>query len=266
MYTKTLLAFGCSNTRGAEAINDYDDGNFDENINKQYAYPKHVAEMLGYNYVNLAVNGISNQQIASEVINTLCHQDIYDSNNVFVIIGWTDDDRIAIAKTPSKNFRYSKKSEEITTLSHSYVIAHTKSQLCQSLTPLEKKHIQSTRDLSFDFIAGVAERIFLSKNYSDMNFYVKFATACILEEMKIPYITLPTLYYHYNNLYDLFFLTNKQKNNIQHYKINGEINFNYIAKFKEYGVSKSGAHLKADAHLQAGKYLYNYIVENNLLK
>ncbi len=260
---KTLLAFGCSNTRGAEAIHDYDTKLEDDNININHAYPKYVAELLGYSYHNLAMNGVSNQQIASKVFETL--STISNVEDVFVLIGWTDDDRIAVVNEPCSDFRYAKKSDVTTTISHSHVIACTKAHIGQPMTVTEMDHTKRIRKLPLDFIIGVAERIFLSKNFSDTNFYIKYATACFLEEKKIPYLTLPTLQHHYSSLYNIFYNTGKQKNNIQLFNENGKLVFNYLKRFGEYGVSKSGAHLKAEGHRQAGIFLYDYIVNNNLL-
>lgn len=259
----SLLAFGCSNTRGAEAINDYDIGISSDEINIQHAYPKYVAELLGYNYHNYAKNGISNQEIATCVINTITSHP--DTSDIFVLIGWTDDDRLPVVKTPSIDFRYDKKNTNTTTVSHSHIIAYTKSQIGQQLTPAEMDHLKSVRGVSFDFITGVAERIFHSKNYSDINFYIKYATVCFLEEKKIPYLTLPTLYHHNNELYTIFATTQKHKNNILQYSSEGELVFNYIKQFKKYGISKSGAHLKANAHREVGTFLYKHIVNNNLI-
>jgi hypothetical protein len=261
---KELLAFGCSNTRGAEAINDYDEGMLVDDVNIQSAYPRHIADLLKCEYRNFAVNGISNQQIATKVFEVIAP--LTDVKGKFVIIGWTDDDRLSIVKNPSINFRHAEKNDKLITISHSHVIAHTKAHLGQALTPAEIDHMKSVHDISFDFITGVAERVFSSKSYSDVNFFIKYATTCLLEEKGIPYLTFPTLFYHHNNLYNTFFSTNKHKNNILQHDRDGKIVFNYIKQFKSYGISKSGAHLKAEAHRQAGKYLYEYIINNNLLK
>jgi hypothetical protein len=261
---KTLLAFGCSNTRGAEAINDYDAGLDDDSVNKDYAYPKYIAELLGYEYHNFAINGVSNQQIASKIHETL--NTISNIEDIFVLIGWTDDDRMAVVKNPVIDFRRAQKSDEVVTISHSHTVSCTKSYLGQLMTPAEIGHMKSVQNIPLEFIIGVAERIFLSKNFSDINFYIKYAMACFLRESRIPHLTLPTLYNHYNSLYNIFLTTNISKNNILQHDEDGKIAFNFIKKFKSYGIAKSGAHLKADAHRQAGIYLYNYIMDNKLIQ
>jgi hypothetical protein len=261
---KTLLAFGCSNTRGAEAINDYDECLDDESININYAYPKYIAELLGYGYRNFAVNGTSNQEIASKVYETI--NTLSTVEDIFVLIGWTDDDRIAVVRNPVMNFRHAKKNNGVVTLSHSHTVSCTKSHLGQPMTPAEIDHMQGVHTIPLEFIIGVAERIFLSSNYSDINFCIKYAMACFLKESKIPYLTLPTLYNQYNSLYNIFITTNKNKNNILQHDKDGKEVFNFLKKFKNYGIAKSKAHLKAAAHRQAGIYMYNYINDNKLIQ
>jgi hypothetical protein len=261
---KKVLAFGCSNTGGAEAINDYDEGIDDDNINKAYAYPKYIADLLGYGYDNYAENGISNQQIASKVFEVIANTS--DIDNIFVVIGWTDDCRIAVSRKQHNNIRSTNNFIEMLTISYSHVVACTKTILKRVVGIHETNRLKDMQDFNAEFIYGIAERIFSTKNYSDTNFFIKYATACFLEEKKIQYLTLPTLCNPYNSLYNAFFNSDKQKNNIQEYNNNGKLSFNFFKRFKAYGVSTSGEHLKAEAHKHVGQYLYDYIINNKIIK
>ncbi len=245
----TLIAFGCSNTKGTESIVDYDEGINDTSLNHDTAYPKYLADALGYTYENYAENGISNQEISSKVF------EITDTRktNIFVVIGWTDDNRIAISKEPQKSSF--TKTSNCCTINSSLVAAHIKHRLGHSLIPRERDNINYTRNISFETIAGLSEHIFSTQGFCDTNFFIKYATTLHLERYKIPFLTLPTIYTPYDVKYNYL----HRKYNITNHDENGQIIFNMLDMYKQYGISSSGVHLKANAHKQLAYFLHDYV-------
>lgn len=81
---KTLVAIGCSHTAGAELYEGYTD--HIESKNRSFAAK--VAKNLKMDYINLALNGASNDYIFRTSIKFI-NDNISNINNYFFLIGWT---------------------------------------------------------------------------------------------------------------------------------------------------------------------------------
>jgi hypothetical protein len=79
---KTIYAFGCSVTHGAELVHSYT-----HEENTPFSYPNLVAQTLGVECKNYAVCGISNEGIFHKVLDTIPKY----SDVTTVIVGWTSD-------------------------------------------------------------------------------------------------------------------------------------------------------------------------------
>ena len=80
----TLLAFGCSVAHGADLVHLYE-----SEKNTELSYPNLVANQLGIDCKNYAVNAISNEGIFHKILElTPQHDDI-----TAIIVGWTSDVR-----------------------------------------------------------------------------------------------------------------------------------------------------------------------------
>jgi len=80
----TLLAFGCSVAHGADLVHLYE-----SEKNTELSYPNLVANQLGIDCKNYAVNAISNEGIFHKILElTPQHKDI-----TAIIVGWTSDVR-----------------------------------------------------------------------------------------------------------------------------------------------------------------------------
>lgn len=81
---KTLVAIGCSHTAGAELYENYTD--HEECKNRAFAAT--VAKNLKMDYINLALNGASNDYIFRTTVRFI-NDNINDINDYFFLIGWT---------------------------------------------------------------------------------------------------------------------------------------------------------------------------------
>lgn len=275
MSKGTLIAFGCSNTAGTEAIHDYDEGDCNWEANYRAAYPRYLADLLEYDYLNYAYPGASNQEIASSVFNYINSSDFAKIRNPFIVVGWTDDNRINVlshryTKTTASHFSSSKPVEDLflskkspcRTISTATVCSTLKQILAkEKLSIYDRLHLKTMEPITPEAVVAIGQHIFNSPGHNEVNFFIKFATASFLEQCKIPYITLQTLWVPYNFKY---FSLNTDKNLLPFSK-NNLAKFNYLEQFKHLGTSKSQAHLKEPAHKEVGKYLYEYIINNKLI-
>lgn len=87
----TLVAIGCSHMAGCEL----DGKNPDSTYNRHNCFAARVAANLGYNYLNLAVAGSSNQFIHRKLVEFITtharHNEEY-----FFLIGWTSSNRMEL--------------------------------------------------------------------------------------------------------------------------------------------------------------------------
>ena len=96
---KTLVAIGCSHTKGAELYNGL--AHHPENENLSFA--KYLADKLGYNYINLSLNGASNDYIFRTTTEFFT-QNIENINDYAFLIGWTSCNRLEMHYHDDEDF------------------------------------------------------------------------------------------------------------------------------------------------------------------
>ena len=97
MSEGTVISFGCSHTAGSEI-----DGLGDSDYNRQHSYGAILAEKFGYDHMNFALCGGSNQrifvlttQVLKEIIVGACNlvPHLRKNHKYFFLIGWTSLNR-----------------------------------------------------------------------------------------------------------------------------------------------------------------------------
>jgi len=99
---KTLVAVGCSHMAGAEIDKDH---NPVSEYNRKNCFAAQVADKLGYDHINVSINGGSNQFIHRKIIEYITHY-MTNSNDVFFLIGWTASDRMELRYSENSKFIY----------------------------------------------------------------------------------------------------------------------------------------------------------------
>jgi hypothetical protein len=101
-----LVANGCSHTSGSELYKNR--GECAENRN--FSYAKKVADKLGYGYVNLAINGGSNDYIFRSTIEFI-NKNIKNIQNYVFLIGWTSSLRIELRYDNKNEYLFNRKAD-----------------------------------------------------------------------------------------------------------------------------------------------------------
>jgi len=293
----TLLAFGCSHTYGDEAISDYNIGiKKEENI---YAsYPYFLSQHLNCeHYYNYSICGGSNQEISSSLFEKiLIHKKEIDEKRVFIVIGWTTNNRIKVTShTPSSYCSlintinnlplidrlkyYTKNSKNLQpkhtgytiTVVHGIVKLVYNIMLGMPVTKPSELYRSFNRDFykskienqfSTDFITGIEKHIFNTESNDDTNFFIKLCVDQYLVSNNIPYISFPTFK---NTLNSKEVLLSK-KNNLSpaDFSLDSQCFIKHYGN--KYGVSCSGAHIKLPAHKKLAEFLYNTIKDRNIIQ
>lgn len=243
----TLIAFGCSNTYGTEALVKNDDGIKDKSINNQYAYPKYLADRIGCSYKNLASPGISNIEIASKVMEAVQSPEFSAYADPFIIIGWTEDERIPVISKKNKHFT-------IGTGDLSYLLEkdHT----------LKVPYIFSKKEFDEQFVLNIMEHIYASPFYNKMNFFIKYAVINYLQQNNIKFFTFPTLSYPFDPLYNLL----SSPNNILCHDSIGNPVFDMLEKFLHFCPNYKGYHLHYTSHKALADYLFFELAKRRVIK
>jgi len=87
--SKMLIA-GCSNAAGSEI-----DGTCDSIYNRQHSFGNVLANMLGYEPINIAVSGSANSGIVRSVIDWV-NNNHDPKENLVVLVGWSDSNRMEV--------------------------------------------------------------------------------------------------------------------------------------------------------------------------
>jgi hypothetical protein len=92
---KIALIAGCSHSAGSEI-----DGTEDSRYNREHSFGSLLAKQLGYEPINIAINGATNSGIARSIL--LWFEEHYDPTKmeVFVCVGWTESSRLEV---PARN-------------------------------------------------------------------------------------------------------------------------------------------------------------------
>lgn len=98
---KTLVAVGCSHMAGAEL----DGIDTDSIFNKENCFAAQLAKKLGYSYINLSVNGASNQFIHRKIVEYITHY-MENPNDVLFLIGWTSSQRMELRYADNNDYEH----------------------------------------------------------------------------------------------------------------------------------------------------------------
>lgn len=277
----TVIAYGCSNTYGDEAIADYNlNVNCEDNI--YFSYPWYIAEQLQCNvtnYFNYAKVGMSNQEIATKVMDTLHN---HDPETTLVLVGWTDDNRLPITTQTEYSYftlkrLYNSLSWKLKTqIIKKYKQLQSKDKLTNNITVAQSlvrlvylkalglselicKHGPINTDyyenkiapfFSDDFILGIEKHIFNTENNTNANMLYKKAVDSYLTENKFAYFMFTTKY-----ISDRKFLNFINTNNYYDWTEHD----NFISIIHEYGtkygMSVSNTHMKCSAHKKLAEHL-----------
>jgi hypothetical protein len=289
----TLIAFGCSNTQGDEAVADKNIG-----VNKEhnifFAYPFFLSKKLGCKtYHNYAKVGASNYEIAATLLKNL---DNYDPARTFVIIGWSDNNRIPVTTYTSKSYKilhkfystlpFLKKLQyyniykklinvtdtKIATISKAIVRIAYARLFSATNTKGVDKYMTNLKDhekyayetviapyFNDDFILGLAKHVFNTQQNDLTNDLYRIAIESVLSKNGFKYFMLTTTG-TYNHMYPQYL-----SNNYFQWK-NSEGFISIVLEYgSKYGMSKSGAHMKALAHSKLADFLYSEIYQRGIL-
>jgi hypothetical protein len=112
MKKKIMLIAGCSHTAGSEI-----DGMEDSQYNRDNSFGNRLAKRLGYEPINIAINGSNNTSIARSILDWT-HEN-YDSKEIelYVLIAWTESTRMEIPST--RMFYYDRSNPYVSFFSQS---------------------------------------------------------------------------------------------------------------------------------------------------
>jgi len=246
MFSRTLLAFGCSFTYGTEAQSDHDIG-IDYSTNPNFSYPKYMADYLGCGYVNYARGGSSNTEIANkviEVINSKKH------HNPLVIIGWTEAERFTGYTKNNKPCNITGFMDNIENNSRNLELLE---HYCKEFT-LEELRLLSLNVTKYPTVV-------------DASFYCKWSLAQYLSEQNIPYLTFPALEYPWSEKYNLI----DTNNNILYHDHRGKTVFDMketfvvFARLRGFTGLRAGGHICTKTHKLLARYLVQEIVKKKIL-
>jgi hypothetical protein len=278
----TLIAFGCSNTRGDEAVSDRNVG-VDEANNIYFAYPYFLSKKLNcIKYYNFARVGASNHEIATSIIS---HIDRYDPDKTLIIIGWTDNNRAPVLTYTKRSYKILHKLFETLPVLKKLKYYHTYKNLVKpNNTKIVtfskgvvriiyaklfgiyqlKDHEKYAYDTNIrpyfkdEFVTGFAKHVFNTHINDESNDLYRIATEQILNQKRFKYLMLTTM--NTPQPYSCFFSNN--------YYLWKKTN-NYISLIHEYGskygMAESGVHMKTLAHSKLADFLYTEIKQRNIL-
>lgn len=94
MKRKIGLIAGCSHSAGSEI-----DGSEDSLYNRENAFGSILSRKLGYEPLNIAINGATNSGISRSILNWFNQEYDSETMDMYVIIGWTESSRMEIPAT-----------------------------------------------------------------------------------------------------------------------------------------------------------------------
>lgn len=112
----TLVAIGCSHTAGSELYNEISE----HPKNRDLAYSKKIADKLGMDYINIAVNGGSNDYIFRSTIEFV-NNNIRNIQNYRFLIGWTSSLRIELRYHDDDKYSYFKDTDHLSFYDNKYI-------------------------------------------------------------------------------------------------------------------------------------------------
>lgn len=251
----TLVAFGCSHTSGykscVEKLTNVKDTVY-------YSYAYYLFQKLKFrNYENYARTGASNIEICSDLNNFIFNKQ-HLHHRCLVVVGWTGDNRFTIINK-DRDDPYCNYIENKYDLKFKNVNAINPKAL-QSLNDIIRGIRKCTFESMFHIVSDLLDRFYYNTWLcTDNNAMLKYSAVTLLQRYNIQYITFPTILHRYHLLYDLL----PPSNNIRLYTEGGNnINFDMLEKYKCF---VSGHHMNQYGHEALSKYLFKYIIEQQLL-
>lgn len=173
----TLVAIGCSHTAGSELYQ----GLGEHPENRKLAYSKKIADRLGLDYINLAVNGGTNDYIFRTTIEFI-NNNIRDIHNYRFLIGWTSSLRIELRYHEDDSYLHFR-HEKLDFYDKKYI------QITSGMTPdlLEDKGIKG---IVKKYKVDLLERVFCADKFANY----AFSLQSIFELYNIKYFMYNTIH------------------------------------------------------------------------
>lgn len=272
----TLVAFGCSNTYGNEAL----EAGKTSPDNIYHAYPYHLCQKLNIpNYRNYSVSGSSNVAIGMKVVDFILNNQ-HLHKNIFVVIGWSGDNRLTIVKPGGSESSIRSRDKSTASVISGNMNTKTTDQVFDCLGKLQDKVFFNngfTKKLLFSHYIekhGVYEKNFLQNLLRDLltifvfntepfiflNAIVRYGVTQLLHSYNIQYITIPTILHFPHSIYKLL----SKSNNIMCYSDNEDLIFEPEKLFlanKHYGA----CHTSSTGHMKIAEFLYSFMCEAGTL-
>lgn len=266
MIIDKIVVFGCSFSYGSELFSE-EDANNNNSIN--FAYGKHLANILKCDYLNLSLPGASNFEIGRRV-QQFVDFNKKDNSSILIVIGWAELNRFSFSPDtgfdilnkmlPLKNiFNFSSYTAGLCKLINSKVSFFSNSEIFKLAK--ESNSLKEIIKLSegTSFVSFFEKNIFNSSYFYDLNYMIRQFTSNFLLQNKIKFITFPCLgANNYINIDKYESSINKQFNILEKYN-----NFNFYDYYRSYGLRKGG-HINEDGHKEFAKYLYKEIIDRKI--
>lgn len=278
-----LVVAGDSNSFGSETVKDLDIFNLKSPLN---AYGYFLSKFLKFKYVNLALPGASNTDIAFQIINYLKNNNFKDT---LFIVGWTESTRQKNKNNVFINhdilFTYKKLSK------NKELLKDMSKELSLDNIYYPYKKIDPTLSIS-NFLLN---EIFTTDEYHKRDMMNMVAIERLFIDKKIPYFMFPTSarfffksYFDITDIMDskrnvFYFKKNKIFFNIKNmlgknlpevlnlldlkiplFTYGVSINFHFHEVFKKYGLAK-GRHPTTNAHKKIAEWLLHEINNRDIL-
>jgi len=237
---KTLVANGCSHTSGSELYEGL--GECLENRNLSYA--KKVADNLGYDYVNIAINGGSNDYIFRSTIEFI-NNNLKNIQDYVFLIGWTSSLRIEL-RYSNRNIHLFNRNSNIDFYDKKYIPITPNTSISLFEDKRFGKMIQKNKDL-------IIEDTFCSDKFANY----AFGLQSIFEAYNIKYFMFNTIHGQQKTGNNKATIKNLSKNPKYYKPLDHDDTFFFYCKdVLGYTDLTSYWHHKQDAHNAWSEILY----------
>ena len=232
-----LLANGCSHTAGAE-IEYLLQGKCYEK-----AYPKYIAELLGWNYENIADSGASQERIIRTTIDWIGRNyKKYKNTEIFVVIMWSGPSRIEFYDDTLSRYTQIVPNNDIV---YKQQFTNTQYVYYKSYVAIQNRPAQMIKWYN---------NIILMQSYL-ANLKINYLFLNATETLPISNTSNSKQFLH------LAAQINYKKYPWAHMQENSYFNVLKNRGFKPPSHAPVGGHMEADGHKYYGEYLAKYIKE-----
>jgi len=242
---KTLVAVGCSHMAGAEL----DGENTVSEYNRQNCFAAQLAKKLHFNYVNVSINGASNQFIHRKVIEYITTY-MENPEDVFFLIGWTSSPRMELRYSEDTDYEY----DNLADFADKKYFPYTSGTHNTSILDNRIKKLNNSIDILFDYDLKENERATLA-----------YSTQQILKSLDINYFMINSCDAIQRTSYtdaiiDRLDITNYYKPDNEEYAY-----FPYCRYVLQHEIFAQYWHHFKPAHDDYTDVLYSLIKERNIL-